>query len=387
MSDAVSASQEAWRATRTFLNQNRLRLAATAVELYPDLRRVEGTVLLSRAGWLPAQPLDLGDVRLRWEPAAGVPATAGGEPESERVRPLQADGRRFATYADAVAALDRPRLFENRPSYRLVGADLADDRRLTFAEGRYFDVMNVAEAVAHEYADQVRVRGVPGWSDLPFRSRLGDPFDLTRRPLLVATSALTLRRDAATGAASFVLHWRDPRRVASGGGLYQVMPVGVFQPTGEGEADRANDFDLWRGLVREYSEEFLGAAERTGEPGGVLEYEAWPFYRAMCRARAQGRLRVHCFGIGIDPLTLVADVLLAAVFDGEAFDELLGAVVSANDEGRVVTGGGGGGFPFSRPTIEGLLRDEPMQPAGGAALALAWRHRDLLLTWAGLATS
>src|SRR5260370_31572345 len=170
--------------------------------------------------------------------------------------------------------------------------------------------MNVAGAVAHEYADQVRGRGVPRWDDLPLRSRLADPFDLPRRPLMVAMSALTLQRDPATSEATFVLHWRDPQRVATGGGLYQVMPVGVFQPTGDSAADRANDFDLWRGLVREYSEEFLGAAERTGNAGGALDYEAWPFYQAMCRARADGRLRVHCFGIGVDPLTLVADILL-----------------------------------------------------------------------------
>ena len=376
---AVQASQEAWLETRHFLNRNRLELARTAVELYPDVSRIDGTVLLSCPSWQPPSPLELGDVQLTWDANAPVARSVGREAESEGVRPLGADHHRFATYAEAIAVLDRPRLFENRRSYRLVDVDLAGGHQLTFGDGRYFDVMNVAEAVAHEYADRVRVRGVPGWSDLPFRSRLADPFDLTRRPLMVAMSALTLRHDRTSGAATFVLHWRDPQRVATGGGLYQVMPVGVFQPTGESDADRENDFDLWRGLVREYSEEFLGAAERTGHAGGVLDYEAWPFYQAVCRARAEGRLRVHCFGIGIDPLTLVADIVLAAVFDSEAFDHLLTGAVTSNEEGRVVTADDGGGVPFSWPAVEEFLRDKPMQPAGSAALALAWRHRDRLL--------
>ena len=379
MHDAVRASQERWRGTRSYLNQHRPSLIAAAAELYPDVPQIPGTLLLSRPEWQPARPVDLRDVPLRWDAAAPAATTAGGEPETLPVRPLQAGGRPFDTYADAMAALDRPRLFENRPAYRLLAADLGAVPSLTFAAGRYFDVLNVAEAVGHEYADRARAGAAPGWRDLPLRARLGDPFDLAGRPLMVAMAALTLRRDPATGDATFVMHWRDPRRVASGGGLYQVMPVGVFQPTGESEADRANDFDLWRGLVREYSEEFLGAAELTGEAGGVLDYEAWPFFQAMCRARAEGTVRVHCLGIGIDPLTLVADILIAAVFDAGAFDELLGGVVSANEEGRVVTAGDGQGIAFTERAIGEFLRDKPMQPAGSAVLALALEHRDALL--------
>jgi hypothetical protein len=97
----------------------------------------------------------------------------------------------------------------------------------------------------------------------------------------------------------------------------------------------------------------------------------------MCRARADGHLCVYCFGIRVDPLTLVADILIATVF--EAFDQLLTGAVSANEQGRVVTAGDGGGVPFSWPTIEGFLHDKPMQPAGSAVLALTWRHRDQLL--------
>ncbi|HSR24412.1 MAG TPA: transcriptional regulator [Candidatus Eisenbacteria bacterium] len=376
----MQASQDEWRACRRFLNEHRPALSAAAAGLYPLAARVEGTLLLAHDGWLAPEPVDLQDVRLHWDAEAPRAATTGREPESAGVRPLRGGGQRFATYADAVAALDRPRLFENRPAYRLLDVDLAAARRLSFGDGEYFDVMNVSEAVAHEYAQRQRTRAPAGREDLPLRAVIGDPFDLGRRPLMVAMCALTLRHDPATGAAAFVLHWRDPARVATGGGLHQVMPVGVFQATGGSPADRANDFDLWRGLVREYSEEFLGAGERTGEAGGVLRYEAWPFFRAMSQARSGGRLRVHCFGVGVDPLTLAADILLAVVFDRDAFDELLGGIVASNEEGRVVTAGDGLGIPFSQEAIEGFLRDRPMQPAGAAVLAVAWRHRRRLLS-------
>lgn len=361
---------EEWRACRRFLNERRPALTARAARLYPDTRRVEPTLLLTQPAWWPAQPIALDAVRLGWDGSAPAPALTGREPESGAVRPVG-----FATYAEAVAALDRPGLFEDRLAYRLVGADLAGTGRLTFARGSYFDVIDVDEAVAHELAARVRSGGAAEWPELPFRTLIGDPFDLARRPLLVAMTALTLRHDAQAGTASFVLHWRDPARVASGGGLYQVMPVGVFQPASDTADDAANDLDLWRGLVREYAEEYLGAPERTG----AQRYEDWPFYRAMSAAREAGMLRVHCFGIGVDPLTLVADLVLVVACDAGVFDELFAGRVGANEEGTVITAGDGQGFAFSAETIEEFVVRRPMQPAGAATLALAWRHRDLLL--------
>jgi hypothetical protein len=67
------------------------------------------------------------------------------------------------------------------------------------------------------------------------------------------------------------------------------MPVGVFQPTALGRDDRTNDFDLWRCIAREYSEEFLGTPERRGP----IEYESWPFYRELTAAREAGEVTAH----------------------------------------------------------------------------------------------
>ncbi len=43
--------------------------------------------------------------------------------------------------------------------------------------------------------------------------------------------------------------------------MYDVIPAGEFQPSSVMAVDQANDFDIWRNIVRELSEEFLGAPE------------------------------------------------------------------------------------------------------------------------------
>ena len=304
-----------------------------------------GTSLLCRPEWVPTSPVELSALSLRWDAGASAPSLDGTGPSSSRLC------AGFDTYAEALGALARPAVFENRPAYRLLDADLTG-RVLTFGPGSYFDGVNVGEAVAHELA--------AGGSD--FRSFVGDPRDFSRRPALPAISTLTIR---AGSTASFVLHFRDAAKVAHGGGLHQVMPVGVFQPVNDAPGSDANDLDLWRGMVREYSEEFLGRSESYGEDA-PLDYAGWPFYRAMTEAREAGRIRVSCLGIGVDPLTFATDLLTVAVFDPDCFDELFGDLVRTNSEGAISL------VPFDWPTLEPLLDGtKPIQAAGAAVLSLA----------------
>ena len=67
---------------------------------------------------------------------------------------------------------------------------------------------------------------------------MADPCALQRRSAITAVTTLTLRR-APDGTASFLLHWRDPARVNHAGGLYQVMPAGIFQPVSDGARPRS----------------------------------------------------------------------------------------------------------------------------------------------------
>jgi hypothetical protein len=150
------------------------------------------------------------------------------------------------------------------------------------------------------------------------------------------------------------------------------MPAGVFQPSSVSLAGLASDFDLWRNLQREYSEEFLGRP---------IDYREEPF-RSMDAARRSGRIRVWCLGVGLDPLTPWGEILTVAVFDDEVFDEPFSGLVVANDEGVVVTmapGRPAHGVPFVEERVAQLLGSEPMAPAAAACLALAWRDRETLL--------
>ena len=387
----AAESAQRWRDVRAVLTANRHELGRVAAGLYPDLPRAGSADLLCREEWLPATPLGLDDLPVTWDggPPGGVPPDGDGgqvrptgryDGASEQVRPLRPDGGRYASYTDAVAALDRPALFENRPCYRLLDASLAAPAGLRAGETSYFEGIDLGHAVAHELAaawqrsgDAVRM------TDLPLRTLAGDPCALARRPALVAVTTLTLRRDAA-GGASFVLHWRDPAKVNHGGGLYQVMPVGLFQPVTDAAAAIRHDLSLWKSMAREFSEEFLGTSEDYQTSGGLLDYEGWPFYRRLTAARREGRLAVHCLGLGVDPLTFATDVLAVAVFDAPLFDAEFAGLVALNAEGRVITGGGPAGIPFTADTIARLTGGrEPLQASGAAVLNLAWQHRTCLL--------
>jgi hypothetical protein len=380
--DLLAEDQAAWLRTRGYLNASRHRLTGLALAGFPADWFAPGTSLLTRPGWIPERPVPLDQVRLRWSPTPAPARFDGAAPELSAVRPLR-DGRgTYRRYSEAVGDLARPGLFENRNCYRLLGVS-PDGPELTFGRGRYFDLIDTCEAAAHEFAAAHRAGDGQRPGDMPYRQALADPTDLSRRPVMSAISTLVIRHDRAAGAAEFLLHWRDPAKVASGGGLYQVMPVGMFQPSHDAAWNEANDFDLWRSIVRELSEELLGTAEDYGSGQRPIDYGAWEFSRALDRAREQGGLHVYWLGLGMDPLTFVADMLTVAVFEAGVFDATFGRLVTANAEGHRVSfedgTGRAAGLPLRASQVERLTRDEPVQVAGAALLHLAWSHRGHLL--------
>ncbi|GAB7184550.1 hypothetical protein ATKI12_4381 [Kitasatospora sp. Ki12] len=385
------ASQAQWRQVRHYLNHSRFELTQTAMAGRAPHEFAPGGRVLARKHWIPEMPVPLEQVRLRWQEQTPITPIDGSGPELDATRARRADGTPYTFYADAVRDLAKPRLFENRSCYRLLEvAEDATEPTLTFGRGHYFDVINVCEAAAHEYAAAALAAPEQPVTDLnatPFRAAIGDPTDLGRRPVMAAVSTLAIRYDRRTGSAEFVLHWRDPAKVASGGGLFQVMPVGMFQASHDAPWNEANDFDLWRAIVRELSEELLGSSEDYGSETRPIDYDAWPFNQTLSAARAAGTLRVYWLGLGMDPLTLVTDMLTVAVFDAELFDATFARIVSTNDEGhRVQLEDGTGqasGIPFTAEQVERLTVREPMQPAGAALLQLAWQHREALLNMGG----
>lgn len=160
-----------WIEVRRRLNASRDELGLVANGLYPEATRVGSTSLLTRPGWIPEAPVPLENIRLEWLSNPDPPVVA---------EPTEGLPRGFRTYAEAMEVLAAPRVFENRPCYRLLDVELP---LLSFGPAMYFDGVNVGEAAAHELA--------AGMDGLPLRERVGDPTDLTRRAALPAITTVT----------------------------------------------------------------------------------------------------------------------------------------------------------------------------------------------------
>ena len=387
---SLTASQRDWLRVRSYLAEHRHGLALDAAGDYPADRRIAGTPLLAAPGWQPAEPVPLAEVGLELTSAEAQPPTTGPSAAAPAALPIldgaaldgaaapllpeRPDGTRYLRYSDALRDLAAPAVFENRVTYRLTEAQLVSGLtpgapRLAFTRGRYFDGIDTGEAAAHEYA-ATRLGGRPAG----LRALIADPCDLRRRPANLAISTLTLRLDRATGRASFLLHWRDPAKVGHAGGLYQVIPVGVFQPSGEAAWNERRDFSLWRSMIREFDEELRGRSEDYGSETGPVDYDSWPFAGHMAAALDRGQIRVWCLGLGTDPLTYATDLLTVAVIDSGVFDELFSLSPRRNDEGSVLAA-----REFAAHVIDCIVTSEPVQAAGAAVLRLAWQHRETLI--------
>ena len=370
---SLTASQRDWLRVRSYLSEHRHGLALDAAGDYPAGLRIAGTPLLAAPGWQLAEPVPLPEVGLELAPATAQPSAAllGA---ATPLLPERPDGTRYPRYSDALRDLAAPAVFENRATYRLTEAQLTAGltpgaSRLAFARGRYFDGIDTGEAAAHEYA-ATRLGGRPAG----LRALIADPCDLSGRPANLAITTLTLRLDRTTGRASFLLHWRDPAKVGHAGGLYQVIPVGVFQPSGEAGWNERRDFSLWRCMIREFAEELRGRSEDYGSEAGPVDYGSWPFARQMADAVDRGQIRVWCLGLGADPLTYATDLLTVAVIDSHVFDELFSLRPRSNAEGSVLAA-----RDFAAHVIDHIVTSEPVQAAGAAVLRLAWQHRNTLI--------
>jgi hypothetical protein len=383
----LTRSERDWLRVRRYLQDHRYELGVAAASRYPGTATIAGSPLLAAPGWLPPAPIPLAGIGLEFRPQAAAPRVTGSGEAARQVLPRRPDGRRYRRYSEAVGALAAPGTFEDRPTYRLHGAGLAGPHpRLVFGRGSYFDGVDTGEASAHEYAAARGGTGEPG-----LRDAIGDPCDLASRPANLAISTLTIRCDRRSGRASMLLHWRDPAKVGHAGGLYQVVPVGVFQPSGYAPWNEANDFSLWRCMLREFAEELGGGSEDYGSEQAPIGYATWPFGARLTGALEAGDVRSWCLGLGTDPLTFATDLLTVAVFDAPVFDDLFGTLRPDNPEGRLLhipdvpspdgpAGEGGSAIAFTAETVSRFTADEPMQAAGAALLALAWQHRRTLLS-------
>ncbi|WP_054055729.1 helix-turn-helix transcriptional regulator [Alloactinosynnema sp. L-07] len=377
----VHDDQRQWRHVRTGLNAHRHGLAVLAQQLYPDhqVPGLEATGVIAHPSWIPEQPVPIGRVALELDTSAFEPVIVGDERETAATRPLASTEARYRRYHHAVRDLATPRLFENRLCFRLLGLDWAHPTlRMQFGQMGFFDSIDINEALAHETAlhhlgttDQDSLASKGSWRRLAFRKLIGDPADLSRRPLMGAIGTLTIR---GGDSPRVVLHQRDGTRVAGGGGMAHLLPAGIFQPSSYVPAAVDADFSLWRNIQREYAEELLGHDEYDGS-GRPIHYDQLEPFITMDTALADGHIRVWCLGVTLDALTLCGDILTVAVIDPDLYDDLFGAAVNSNAEGTVPAHA----FPFEANTLLRLRELGQLSPGAAAALHLAWHHRATLL--------
>jgi hypothetical protein len=328
--------------------------------LRPDLR------ILGLPGYLLPAPIDLADVDVRLD---DVRERASYQPIVERwakVWPLSRHGTRLDRYSDAIVEHDKPALWFGGPSYRLVDARPVDGKlSLSYEIGDYHDAVNTQEVHGFLWAADLLT---PGSTDRP------DPFDFRRRCASTAVCTLTIvRGDVPT----FLMHLRDPDRVAVAGNQFHVTPAGEFEPSSiRPDVDR--DFDLWRNIQREYAEEFLGLVESFGgRSGAAPDYDRHPF-ADLDELRGQGEIDVRCLGIGVNPLTLKPEILTTAVFSASAFEQVFPGLLTdpsllPDDEGTKLISA------FTEADVERYLAHDRINPLAHALLRLAWESREVIL--------
>jgi transcriptional regulator with XRE-family HTH domain len=373
---AIRDSQQAWLRVRQAPGVRGRELTELAAWLYPQTHRAPGGHVLAGPGWLLDQPVDLNSVHLTWSAAHTPPLQLH---PVDHVLPLTDRGQRYRGYSRAVRDLVRPRLLENRLSYRLLDlTTTTTGLTLTLATTTFFEVFDVKQAIAHEFkaAWLANHRTTPSWDALPLRTALGDPFDPSRLLMSPGISTLTIRRDRH-GDHQFVLHERDGGKVADGGGLCHVTPAGEFQPSSLDLADVRNDCSLWRNIMREFSEELLGNPEHDGSSPRAIDYTTEQPFRSFNQARQQGQFRLWHYGLALEPLELGAVQLTVAVIDDHTFDHLFANMVDTNDEGHIVSRTGHTHMPFTDDAIDRL--NPRLSASALTLLRLARRDHHLLL--------
>jgi hypothetical protein len=382
----VAESQEEFKAERAALNNSRNSLGLRAAVVHqrsdPTLRILGSAGHLTRDGLIFQKPIPLSELRLNWRDEGT--GNAFGVVEAGRgVLPLKSMRSRFLTYSEAMAELCRPGIFENRLCCRLADVTITGEAPVfTFSRANYFEMIDNAEALGHEFHLACDRETTPSWRRMPLRSQFRDDiFSLGDRvvaPSIVTLTLIRRRRDPW----SFVMHWRDPAEVGTSGNMMHVIPAGMFQPASAGAMAVRRDLDLWRNIMREMAEELLGIPEASGKIGDSIDYEHMEPYASLQKARTRRQISVWCFGIGMDPLTLTVEILTVAVIDETVFSKIFANLVSVNEEGIVIRRDGSAknalGIDFTEQSIREYSSTHNLTPSAGACLQLAWRHRKCL---------
>jgi hypothetical protein len=372
---------------RQVLRRSGLDIGGVAIASSREITPTEAAHLLARQGWILQRPCRLEDLELRLVDLANGDRCLDRLRTLRRYLPVDATGQRLDRYHEAVTAFDRPSLWFDAKTYRLLGVDPADSAggpalSLRVGTSRYWDCFDFAEGLRHEAAHRYLASGGRKIGGV-FRKSLGDPFDLLRRHCGLGFATLTIR--CGDFGASFYLHRRGDQ-VAVGQNETSLVPAGEFQPSDDSRFALHRDLDVWLAMMREYAEEFLNMDEVRQGRGAPIDYTAQSPFRELQAARTGGLVRPYLLGIGLDPASWKAHILTVCVFDAPAFDDIFGNMAPENREGVLeiptlhrTASAPLTGWDFNEHTVRGYIQDSSVNPSAKVALGLAWRHRATIL--------
>lgn len=324
---------------------------------------------LGQTDWILPSPIPLDKVDIALESEAADTRRDVALRMASYHWPRDPLGLPIKTYAEAIEAYDKPNLWWDSDTYCLCKVSIQDSGlQLIFSLQRYFDGVNTQDVLSFEAArHKVSNRDLS-----PVYARLrGGPCDLVNRYATASIVTLTLIRDA--DRSFFLLHYRNPKSVATGGGTYHVTPAGEFEPTNLSPNPEIAGFNLWSNVMREYAEEFLGLEEYKGGKGFITNYRLESPFRELNEAVMAGKVAPWCLGLALNPLSWKPELLTVVVFENDIFQELFPSI-DVDDEGTKM-----GLFPFDKKNVEDFLSSPKINPIAHAALATAWEMRASLL--------
>ncbi len=373
---SAKESEQRFRGERRLVNELRSKLTDRARAYYAG-EPIARDPLLASPAWIPSEPLPLDDLQLELREE-----TLGGERLQrlrKTARPLIPGTAASRTISGAIEQIEQPPTLDNRLCYRLAAVEgEAGQLRLVCGTLRYFDFLDVGEALALELARANTKRR----ARTPLRDCAGGALDVGARPSLLTVNALTVWEHEQRGQWQFLMHRRKSSKVPVAGDSLHVLPAGGFQPAADDPARLVKDFSIWRTLQREFDEELLGASEATGRVGTPKSSEAEP-YRTLDELRDDGLCVPWVLGLGLDPLTLAAEVGVVVVFHGPSFSTVFANMVAENEEGSILgfadREGRMEGHPFEPGVVNAFLASQDLHPAARFVLGRAQEHRRQLL--------
>lgn len=370
----IKAARDRWVLATKFITDNRNFLADLGKRYHTSADELPDFPLIGKRDWILETP----QVLTEHDPLP--------ERDMFTIDPVSAplEGLNIGYQAIATRALERRRLRWNGDSYRLLKIARATDRLdFTFGPTKYFNYVDSLEAIGAELADFALKNPRVTPKELPRRGPADRIFDFRQRSAFAGVNCILFLKNYYRGNISksrvsaphqFVLHDRRGDALEARN-TFHVVPAGGHQPAKE--FGNANEWSIWRTIVREFCEELFDKEEAHKLIKGAGDFIEHPEIKPLIdKVFRKPAAKIFLLGVGLDPVTTKPEILAAIVVDWQKIDTAAELHIETNYEGTAKY------IDLSRDelvTQAEMPRSKPMLPAGKAALLLAAKHFDFLM--------